>query len=411
MRDMKVLIINQCFYPDVAATAQHAWDLARSLRERGHQVTAVASRSPYGERGSQFAASEIVDGITIERIGASRFGKAGLLGRAADFLMFQVLAAWRALLLPRQDVVVCLTTPPFVILVGIMLKALRGTRVVYWVMDVYPDIAISFGALRDGSAAASILHAVHRWALGRCDRIVVLGRCMRERIVAKGVDPAHLEVINTWADPNEVSHPEGAPNEYRERWAPGEEVLLMYSGNFGLGHDFETLAAALSTLEPIPGLRLALVGGGKCKNEFIEMLRAGGACRFEEAPHQPRQRLGALLCSADVHLVTLKAGFEGLMVPSKFYGAMSAGKPVIFIGPKGSEVALAIGESGGGIVVEPGDAAGLRDAIASVASRHEAREAMGSRARRAANDRWSAEIALRRWCDLIERTAAPGRLE
>ena len=402
---MRILIINQCFYPDVAATAQHAWDLARHMQRKGHTVTAVASRSAYGERGNSFVKSEKVDDVLIERIGTNWFGKAGLLGRAVDFAAFHLLATWRAVRLPKQDVVICLTTPPFVVLVGLLLKAIRGSKVIYWVMDLYPDIAVQFGALDHRSPVARVLDYLHRWALKRCDGIVVLGRCMRDRILAKGVSSTVLEVINTWSNPDEVAFPDGKANEFRTRWAPSGEVLLMYSGNFGLGHDFETLVDALASLPPLPSWRLALVGGGKRKLEFIEMLRSQTSCKFAEAPHQPRERLGELLCAADIHLVTLKNGFEGLMVPSKFYGAMSAGKPVLFVGPRTSEVALAIQDSCAGIVVEPGDAHSLKRALADVVSNGNLRADMAARALQFAKTKWSPEIALERWSVLIERIA------
>ena len=373
------------------------------MQRKGHTVTAVASRSAYGERGNSFAKAERVDDVLIERIGTNRFGKAGLLGRAIDFAAFHLLATWRVARLPKQDVVICLTTPPFVVLIGLLLKAMRGSKVIYWVMDLYPDIAVSFGAINHRSPVASVLDFLHRWALQRCDGIVVLGRCMRDRILAKGVSSTVLEVINTWSNPDEVAFPEGKTNEFRTQWAPNGEVLLMYSGNFGLGHDFETLVDALASLPPLPSWRIALVGGGKRKAEFIAMLRSQTSCQFAEAPHQPREQLGELLCAADIHLVTLKNGFEGLMVPSKFYGAMSAGKPVLFIGPRTSEVALAIQDSCAGIVVEPGDADSLRRALADVISNSALRAEMAARALQFAKTKWSSEIALERWSDLIER--------
>jgi glycosyltransferase involved in cell wall biosynthesis len=375
------------------------------MQREGHVVTAVASRSAYGERGNSFVKTEVVEGIGIERIGTNWFGKAGLIGRTIDFAAFHLLAAWRVARLPKQDVVICLTTPPFVVLVGLLLKAIRGSKVIYWVMDLYPDVAIRFGTIDHRSLIAKVLDRIHRWAMLQCDGIVVLGRCMKARVLAKGVNPTVLEIINTWADPKEVTFPTGKTNEFRSRWAPDGEVLLMYSGNFGLGHDFETLVDALVDMPPLPNWRLALVGGGKRKAEFIELLRSRASCTFIEAPHQPREQLGELLCAADIHLVTLKNGFEGLMVPSKFYGAMSAGKPVLFIGPKGSEVALAIQDARAGIVVEPGDVHSLRRALTDVVSNGELRAGMAARALASATSQWSSEIALERWSALIGRIA------
>ena len=165
MTESRVLIINQCFYPDVAATAQHAWDLARELNSRGYRVSAIASRSVYGQRGAQLAAAETVAGIKIHRVGSSWFGKGSIVGRIFDFAAFYVLAAWKALTISRQNVVICLSTPPFIVLVGIVLRAIRGGKVVYWVMDLYPDLPITCGVLAPTSPFAMLLEAVHRWCL------------------------------------------------------------------------------------------------------------------------------------------------------------------------------------------------------------------------------------------------------
>ncbi len=407
---MKVLIINQCFYPDHAATAQHAWDLARRLKVEGHTVTAIASRSAYGGRGSTFPSYEIVDGVAIERVATNRFGKAGLLGRGVDFVAFHLLAGWRAARLQRQDTVICLTTPPFAVLIGLLLKALYGTKIIYWVMDLYPDVAVSFGALRAKSFAARALERFHRWSMRYCDAIVVLGRCMRHRLLAKGIAESALHVINPWSNPEELTYPREARNRFRSQWAPGANVLIMYSGNFGLGHDFETLAEAFAALPPLPQLRIALVGDGKRKAEVLkEMFRVCPCSEISEAPHQPRELLGELLSAADIHLVTLKHEFEGLMVPSKFYGAIGAGKPVVFVGPRASEIALAILESGAGAVVAPGDAAELRRVIVEMVSDPNLRHDMSTRALHAATHSWSSEIALDRWQKLVEQVGTAKR--
>jgi colanic acid biosynthesis glycosyl transferase WcaI len=398
---LRVLIINQCFFPDVAATAQHAWDLARHLRAHGHSVTAIASRSLYGAKGAQLASHEVADGIEIRRVGASRFGKGSLLGRIVDFAQFYLLAAWHALRMPRQDVVVCLTTPPFIVLVGLLLRALRGTRVVYWVMDLYPDVAIGCGVLDRGSLASRALEAIHRGCLRNSDRIVVLGRCMQDLVRRKGATPGALRVIGVWADPEEVRGRSGPSNPFRARWAPTGEVLVMYSGNFGIGHDFETLADALAGLDLGPRMRLAFVGGGKRKAEFLEMLRSRGVHEFADAPHQPRELLGDLICAADVHLVTLRRGIEGIMVPSKFYGAMCAGKPVIYVGAGSGEIARALKESGAGFAVEPGDVAALRDALRTAVTDAKRREDMARRAEEYSQIAGNSREMLRRWETLL----------
>ncbi|MFM7260870.1 MAG: glycosyltransferase, partial [bacterium] len=134
---MRVLLINQTFYPDIAATAQHAHDLARYLVSQGHEVTAIASRSIYGKKGAVLPREEMVDGIRIVRVGKSVFGKSSIAARMVDFGLFYAAALWRSFNMRRQDVVICFTTPPFVALIGWLLRLVRGTRYIYWVMDLY----------------------------------------------------------------------------------------------------------------------------------------------------------------------------------------------------------------------------------------------------------------------------------
>lgn len=403
---MRVLLINQTFYPDVAATAQHGHDLARHLIARGHKVSVIASRSIYGKAGAALPAHEVIDGIEIHRVGRSIYGKAGLLGRGLDFAQFYVLTAIKAFEIDRHDVVVCFTTPPFIAVLGLVLRALRGTKAIYWVMDLYPDVLVATGILREGSPITRALEHVNRLALARSDRTVVLGRCMERRVVAKGVDPSHIERINVWSDADEIREGAREENAYRCEWNVGNRTLVMYSGNFGIGHDVETFAAGAALLRERSDIMFAFVGGGKRKKQLIDAMRSRGLANFVEADYQPRERLGEMLSAADVHLASMLPSWEGVMVPSKIYGTLAVGRPVIWVGGKSTEAANVIEEAGCGLVVSPGDAQGFADAVARLADDASMRAAMGRRARAALAERWAAPIALDRWARVIEGVVA-----
>ena len=197
---MRVVFLNQTFHPDVAATAQHAFDLARHLVSHGHEVHAVASRSLYGERGASLPAEEVVEGVHIHRVGRSLFGKAGILARGLDFLFFFLASAWRLLRMPRPDVIVCLTTPPLIALVGLLARRLRGGRLAVWSMDLYPDAPVAFGLMRHDSLLVRLASRLDRVCLSSADAVIALGRCMRDRLLAKGADPSRLHVIGVWSD-------------------------------------------------------------------------------------------------------------------------------------------------------------------------------------------------------------------
>lgn len=400
---MRVLLLNQVFYPDSAATAQHGWDLARHLRAHGHEVTAIASRSLYGDAGATLAKEEIVDGVRIVRVGKSLFGKRGFVARAIDFALFYVAALLAALRLPKHDVVVCFTTPPFIAYAGLILRLCKGTRCVQWVMDLYPDVAIEFGAMRRGSLATRFFEWLGTRMTKKCDRSVVLGRCMRDRLVAKGVPAERIELVNVWSDDEELRPIDRAANGYRREWAIGERFLVMYSGNFGLGHDIETFLAAAESLRNDERIRFAFVGSGKRKAEVEAFVRDRGLANCIIAPVQPRERLGELLSAADAHLVTLKEASLGLMVPSKFYGIIGAARPVLYVGPPDSEVGRSIDETGCGVSIRLGDSATLADRIAALAADRNSGEAMGLRGLAALRGRFNRSICCERWRTLLER--------
>lgn len=380
---MRILILNQAFHPDVVATAQIATDLARELVRRGHSVTAIASSSLYGAKGRALPAEENVDGITIRRVAPSRFGRGKTVGRIADFGAYFVRSFAAALTEGRFDLIVVLTTPPFLVLAALLLRRLRGSRVLYWVMDVYPDVMVAEGMIAEDDALARSLRWLHRAAIGASDLTVALGRCMRDRLAAQGAPRDRIDVLPVWSPAEPIPPTPRNENFYRRRWNVGDRMLVMYSGNFGLAHDVETFLHAAEALKHDDRIRFAFVGAGARKPDVDRFVRARGLSNCVVEDLQPREALGALLAAADVHLVTMEPRMEGLVVPSKFYGAVAAGRACIFVGPEGSEVARNIAEWGCGATVSPGDVEGLVSALEELAAVPSRAHALGEQGRRA----------------------------
>jgi glycosyltransferase involved in cell wall biosynthesis len=403
---MHVLLLNQAFAPDIVATAQMAKDLADHLVAEGHRVTVIASRSIYGQTGATLPVEEELDGVRVRRVGASLFGKAGYAARAADFGLFYALAALKAFTTDRPDVVLSLTTPPFIAAMGLLSRALRGTRAVYWVMDLYPDIPIACGLMRADGVAARVLEGLNRFLLERSDASVVLGRCMRERVLAKGVTPDKVQVIPVWSSDTDVRPVAHDDNPYRAKWGLEGKFAVMYSGNFGIGHDSATLGRAMARLRDRESLRFVFVGGGKRRFEMEELITAYAVQNAAWYGYQPREQLAASLSAGDVHLISLRAGLEGMMVPSKLFGIMAAGRPSIFIGHKSSEVGRVLLEGDCGLVVPVGDVDGLVRAIEQLAADPARCKRMGDNARRALVGRFDAKTACDSWSALLERVAS-----
>jgi len=405
---MHVLLLNQVFYPDVAATAQHAHDLARHLVQHGHRVTAIASRSVYGEKGATLAKREVVDGIEIHRVGRSFFGKSNIAARALDFGIFYIAALLKALRVQRPDVMVCFTTPPFIALVGWLMKVFRRVPYVYWVMDLYPDVPVAFGMMKQGSPITNVFEALNRFCLRKASRVVVLGRCMHERILDKGIDPAKVQHIGVWADETEVQPIERRSNPYRAQWELGDRFVVMYSGNFGLAHDVQTMCEAARVLRGDDGVRFAFVGGGKRKAEVERFVREHGLSNCVVAPYQPREKLDESLSCADAHLVTLGEGMEGLIVPCKLFGIMAAARPTLYIGSPKSELARVLTEYDCGRVFQAGDVEGLVATIRAWRDDPSTAQAMGQRARQALSRAYARHLACEQWRELLEELPGAG---
>ena len=416
---MHIVLLNQAFHPDVVATAQMAKDLADHLVKRGHRVSVVASRSIYGQAGATLPKRETIDGIEVHRVGSSLFGKKSILARAADFGLFYLRAMLKMLSIKKPDVVVCFTTPPFIAGVGLMTRLVRRSKCVCWLMDVYPDVAVASGVLKENSLATRFFDRLNRYILRRADLTVVLGRCMRDRVLAKGAPEDRVKLIPVWADTTGIVRLRRADNPYRETFNTAKSLCVMYSGNWGIAHDADTICNAMLDVAQNPprdandkkiSIRFVFVGGGKRRPEveaFIAEHDLGRIAAYYD--YVPRSDIGQSLGAADIHLMTVREGMEGMIVPSKLFGVMAAGKPSLYIGSFESEIARILIETNSGICFRQGDSAGLADAIRELARDPIGRKRMGKNARDSLIGRFDADTACQQWAELLEELVEPGR--
>jgi len=400
---MRILLLNQFYPPDVAATGQLLADLAEGLSARGHEVHVVCSRRAYGGGTVRQPAERPAGGVRVHRVSASGFGRASLAGRLADYLSFYVMGAWRAIALGRMDACVCLTTPPFIGLVGVLLK-LRSTRLVLWTMDLYPQIAVACGYLKPDGLATGLLAWLSRRIHRAAARVIALGEVMAQKLQQAGADAGKIATVHNWV-PGEAIRPiQPSRSEARRKWNKDGRVTLMYSGNLGVGHELDTALHAVARLGTRVNLRVLFVGEGKMRSGLTELAKSLGLDCVSFHPPQPLSALSDSLAAGDIHLVSQRAGTEGLIVPSKLYGVMAAARPILFIGPDQCEVARIIGQSGSGIVVGCGDCDGAAEALAKLAADADLRQQMGTRGR----EYYLAHFGLRRSvaaiADIIEGT-------
>lgn len=400
MRHRQFLFLNQYYAPDPAPTGQFLHDLARVLVRRGHGVEVIASKRGYGGEG-RFEALQELDGVRIRRVSGLGLGRASAPGRVADYASYLLPLLAAGLRGPRPDLVLSLTTPPFVGVAGAVLARMRGARRADWVMDLYPDVMSAHEMVAPRGAVARALRRLTRRQLGRSDLVLVLGPWMARKALAYA--PAgRVAEVPLWSEPAGVAlTPTEIAEVRRERGWSDRDIVLMYSGNLGLGHLTGEFLEAARRLGP-GGPLWAFVGGGPRRPAIRRFAEANPLARVQLQDYVPRERLRASLAAGDVHLVSLASGWQGLIVPSKLQGVFGVARPVLFVGGADNEIAGWVKESGGGWVVPEGDVEGLLTAVRE-ASRREEREQRGRAALAFARAHFDRERNCAQIADLLER--------
>ena len=405
---MRVVLLNLYYAPDEAATAQLLADVGAGLAAAGNEVVAVCSDRAYADPRQRYPRNETIDGVSVRRVRSSGFGRGHAIGRLLDYLSFYVGAGVEVLFRADPDVVIALTTPPMVAALGVLASKLRHGRSVFWVMDVYPELAFELGVLRRGSMAARTLRALSVWILRRSDRVVALDDAMAEKLRTLGA--GRVVVIHNWADDASIAQGSAGESPLRQEWGWRGRFVVLYSGNLGLAHEFETVLDAAEKFRNRRDVLFAFVGGGPRRAAAEAEVTRRGLPNVEFRPYVPRERLGDSLPAGDVHLVTLRPNMPGLLVPSKIYGILAAARPTIYIGPAAGAVYEIVSGGACGTVLANGDADGLAAAIESYAGDPERRRREGVAARRLFEDRHAKHHGVAAFTSLVtslSRNGAP----
>ena len=411
---MRIIILHQFFYPDHSAVSQLMTDLAESLTQRGVEVTALAGRGRYNG-GEALPPREEYRGIRIERAWATSYGKSSDVGRLADYLSFYFGAAWKLLCMPRHDIVVALTTPPLISLLALLVVRLRRMRMIVLVQDIYPDVAVAVGTLKAHSLVTKALDWLNRLALRGADRIIVLSECMRERVAPKVGEKASLsiDVIPNWADGELIKPLENRENPFARKHNLENSFVVLFSGNFGLVNEFQTVLKAADRLRGRTDIVFLFIGDGARKHEIEDFVRRHDLENVRIMPYEQRDLVPYSLAAGDALLVTLREGMAGLSVPSKTYAILAAGRPVLFVGDKQSDVARLIAKHECGEVVASGDDARLAAVITDWAANTAKAVGMERRAREVFERRFDRHHAVDAYLESFSKCIGidPGTLD
>lgn len=406
----RIVFVNRFYAPDHSATAQILTDLAEYLAGQGWVVEIVTSRLIYGTVGASLSPRERINGVTVTRVATVNGTNLGIIGRLLAYVTFYLSAGWTLLrILRRGTIVVAKTDPPLIALVALVACKVRGARLVNWVQDLYPEVAVAMGMSALRGPVGSVLGALRDVALQRSALTVAIGRRMADRIARRGVAAERIVTIANWSDDEAIAPSASNSPALRADWGlPADAFVLEYSGNLGRAHEADTLLAAAGLLAHRSDIWFLFVGGGHAQTELRRNAVAAGRERFVFQPYQPRARLSESLAVGDAHWLSLRPEFEGLIVPSKVFGIAAAARPIVAVCDPMGEVPSMIGGPGAGVAVAPGDATGLAAAITGLADDRAACRAMGDRARAMLQHGYRRDDALEQWAHALESLVARG---
>ena len=394
------LFLSQVYVPDPAAVGQHMADAAEELVRRGHRVVVYTADRGYDDPTAQYLRRESVNGVDVRRIALSSFGKSSIAVRLVGGILFVAQAVARSAFLRGVDAVVVSTSPPVATIGAVMMASIHRARLKYWVMDVNPDQIVALGMARANSVPVRVFEWINKLVLSRASDVIVLDRLMAQRINHKLDVSDRITTLPPWSAEEPKSIVPHSENPFRNAHRLGKRIVIMYSGNHGPSNPLTTILAAARRLEDDPRLVFMFIGGGVGKAEVDQAVSSN----VISLPYQPLSELRYSLSAADVHVVSVGDSIPGIVHPSKVYGAMAVGRPILLIGPAENHVADILARADIGWHVGHGDVDATVRVLKEIAAIDAARHHQMGRLARATIDSGGGKAgACSRVCDVLER--------
>jgi glycosyltransferase involved in cell wall biosynthesis len=381
-------------------------DLLPYLREKGLASEVLISAAEY-RQGGRGKLSEVFSGpaIQVRYLPALGLQPEGKMRKLIIMSLYIMGSMMKTLLGSAADVNFFLTQPPLFNVWGWVLKKIRRQPYICLVMDIYPDVAVMAGLIPKYGFVNRLLTRLSRFALEQADAVVVIGRLMAKRVKDRGVDEDKIHLIPNWANPDIVYPIAPSDNQLRRELGLSDKFVVQYSGNMGVSHDFDDLLEVIRRCQDETALRFVFIGGGVRRKEVETFSAKHNLRNVTLLPFQPLERLAESLSLGDVHFVSLREGFGGLVVPSKVYGTLAAGRPVIFQGNVKTEVARMIMEEDLGVVISPGNTSQLERAIRTYVHAPGLASQQGGNAYRLTQGKYAMKTDLEKYYQIVSKIA------
>ena len=405
---LRLLILCQLFYPELVSTGQTLTELCEQLVDLGMELEVVCARPSVIDIKKQPPNLMKYHGITIRRVWGTSFPKLNFLGRVINQITY-ALSVFVYLLFDRtKRPILVLTNPPFLAFFCAILRKIKlGNPYIYLIFDIYPDTAVNLGVLKQKGFLSLLWEWINKVSFKHAARIVVIGRCMQKKIEDK-IRKYDLNItdkirmIHVWSDDKLIRNCSDRKSFFIKQWGLENKFIVLYSGNMGRFHDMETIMYVVKKLSDNKDIMFVFVGEGYKKKWMMKFAQDNSLQNCVFHTYVPREKLPDLLSCANIGLVSLMKGQEGLSVPSKTYGLMAAGLPVVAIMSSFCEIAQMIREENCGMVIKPGDVEGLKKAILTFFNSREKLDIMGRNARKAIDNKYNIKQAALAYYELIK---------
>jgi len=346
----------------------------------------------------------------LQIIAAPRYYRSDYVTRVVSWLKYLVFILFRCWRLSADALLFIVSNPPFLGLFGYVCKRLRNQRYVVLVYDIHPDLLIKFGRLRQAALIAGLWHKMNRLVWENADVVFTIGDRMAENL-ARRFDAGKtalgkIVVVPNWADTDWIRPVAKEENEFARNYKQVSKFTVLYSGNLGQTHDIETILAAVKRLRDDGGIHFMIIGHGAKKSIVDKVKVDENLENLTVLPFQPEELLPLSFATGDVFIVTMAAGSEGLMVPSKTYYAMAAGSALVGLCSTETEIADTIKEHNCGVVVNPGDTESLVNAILQLSADKEKLSELKTNSRSAA-ERFYSRKNIGKYIDVLSKILPP----
>ncbi len=398
---MTKYFVTRYFYPDESSGNSLLLSLSKELIKLDSKDICILTSNRVSNSRVKLKKHEIKDGIKIIRLRALASNKSSILFRAVEYCLFLISIFFFILIkLKKEDALISMSDPPMLSTITGFACYLKCIKQIQWIQDVYPEITRIIGIKIPFYKS---LIQLRNWSMKKAYLNIVISEEMKKYFIGQNIDANKLLIIPNWTSEQKIYPTLKENNESYKNFGDGNKFIIGYSGNFGILHDFEILLEAAKKIKSEDGIEFIFIGSGYRKNEIENYLASNSLENVRIYPFQPESNLNNILNIPDIHVITLKKGVSPFAYPSKIYGAMAAGKPILFIGEKDSEIYKFVEENNIGFSIPNKDLDGLIRVILKIYEDENLRSIMSKNAKDIFLKNYSLSIASGKWSDILNK--------